>query len=123
MASDLGQTNGGGATKPLPETTPPARQGEPSWMLQTIMELQKSVGELIGTVNGLAKAVDERSTRIDDMREKVDGLAEKVDGMRGGLGVARWFVGTLIGIGGLLGMLLWRLPAIIEALRAGSGGG
>ena len=56
---------------------------------------------------------------MDRQSKKIDGLAEKVDGMRGGLDVARWFVGTLIAIGGLIEMLLWRLPAIIEALRAG----
>ena len=102
------------ASGPHGASGPPGLQPEQhSWVLQTTMDLQKSVGELTGTVNGLVSTVD-------GLGQKVDELAKKVNEMHGGIGVARWFVGTLIGIGGLIGVLLWRLPAIIEALRTGS---
>ena len=101
-----------GSTPHMTEAPPHFRADDHSWMLQTIMGLQQSVGELTGKLDLLIETVGEQS-------KKVDGLAEKVGEMRGGLNVARWFIGTLIAIGILIGGLLWRLPTIIEALRGG----
>ena len=136
MASDLGRTNGDTA-KPPPETTPTTPwRGEPNWVLQTIMELQKSVGELTGAVKSLTVAVTEQSRKIEDCRSELnakidarsDKLAQEIAANRGeiakftgGLGASRWIVGTLIALAGLLitaiSIVLWRLPAIVEALR------
>ena len=101
----------------VPHTAVPPdfRAEDHSWVLQTIMELHKSVGELTGAVNALTRAGEGQSKKIDE-------LAEKVDGMRGGLGASRRIVGFLIALAGLLAtaisIALWRLPAVIEALRS-----
>ena len=69
-------------------------------LLTDLGNLESSAGEM-------------RRTGYATIERLVDGIPSL------GIDVARWFVGTLIAIGGLIGMLLWRLPAIIEAVRAG----
>ena len=100
-------------TEPSPEAVNRLKESEASPdPYELFMGLQQSVGEFTGKLDVLIETVGEHS-------KKVDGLAEKVGEMRGGLNVARWFIGTLIAIGVLIGGLLWRLPTIIEALRGG----
>ena len=99
-------------TEPSPEAVNRLKSEASPDPYELFMGLQQSVGEFTGKLDVLIETVGEQS-------KKVDGLAEKVGEMRGGLNVARWFIGTLIAIGVLIGGLLWRLPAIIEALRGG----
>ena len=79
------------------------------------MELRGAVGELTGTVNGLARTVEGQSKKLDELTKRVEDYRGEVTKLYGGLHLARWVLGTLIAIAGLV---LWRLPAIIEALRA-----
>ena len=52
--------------------TPPPQFPDWSWLLQTLMGLQKTVGEL-------SQAVATLTGRVDRLEEKVDGLDRKVD--------------------------------------------
>ena len=71
MASDLGRTNGD-ATTPSPETTPPSLHAQQhNWMLQNVMELQKSIGELVGAQKALTAAVEKQSDKIDAQRTEL----------------------------------------------------
>ena len=126
MASNRGRPNGGAGngnpTKPGSELPPPnTLPGEPGWLLQAVMGLRGSVGELSGTVSGLVRSVEDQSRKLDGLTSKLDGLTREVDTLNGGIKLGRWVVGTLIALLGLLltaiSVALWKLPAIIEALR------
>ena len=123
-----------GSASRAAETWPDFQAGsQTSVLLQTIMELQKSIGGVDASVKTLGATVTDQSRKIDDYRtdlnaridSKFEKLTQEIGTNRseiakyaGGVSVARWFVGTLIAIGVLIGGLLWRLPAIIEAIRA-----
>ena len=79
-------------------------------LLQTIMELQKTVGGLDESVKILSATVTDQSRKIDDCRTdlgaKIDTRFEKltqeigtnrseIAKYAGGVSVARWFIGTL----------------------------
>ena len=71
------------------------------------MELQKSTGALTESVEKLTATVEKQTSKIDSAHDKLTQIFTVV-------GLARWFVGIVIGI---LGLLVFRLPDIIEALR------
>ncbi len=103
------------------QAPPPGLQADQhSWVLQTVMELQKTVGKLTGTVEGLTRTVEKQSTKIDALR---DDLTKVLASMRTAY-VILGVVGSLIAFALYrLPTVIERLPAILEALRAGAPGG
>ena len=99
-----------GSASRAAETTPDFQAGSQTWLLlQTIMELQKTVGGLDESVKILSATVRDQSRKIDDCRTdlgaKIDTKFEKltqeigtnrneIAKYAGGVSVARWFVGT-----------------------------
>ena len=103
-----------------PTSPPPGLQADQhSSVLQTIMELQKTVGKLTGTVENLTRTVEKQSTKIDTLR---DDLTKVLTSMRTAY-VILGVVGSLIAFALYrLPTIVERLPAIMEALRAGGPG-
>ena len=122
MALDPGRPQDQGESTPdqHPTSPPPGLQADQhSWLLQTIMELQKTVGKLTGTVESLTRTVEKQSTKIDALR---DDLTKVLTSIR----TAYVILGV---VGSLIALALYRLPtiieglpAIMEALRAGGPG-
>ena len=113
-------------------TPPPCLQaGQHSWVLQTVMDLQKTVGKLTGTVEGLTGTVAEQSRRIDALGGKIDGCRNDLTRVLASVRTAYRILAVVISVfGALIAFALYRLPAIveglpaiIEALRAGGPGG
>ena len=61
-----------GAPEERARTSPSPPHPDWNWLLQTLMALQKTVGEL-------SQAVATLTGRVDRLEEKVDGLDRKVD--------------------------------------------
>ena len=122
MAPDEGRAPDQGESTPDQHLTspPPGLQADQhSWVLQTVMELQKTVGRLTGTVESLTRTVEKQSTKIDALR---DDLTKVLTSMRTAY-VILGVVGSLIAFALYrLPTVIERLPAILEALRAGAPG-
>lgn len=99
-----------------PIATPPGLQAaDHSWVLQTTMELQKSVGALTQAVATLAEQVKDQGVKLDAMRHEVTAA-------RASIKTAGWLLG---GVAAIIAWLLYRLPpvvtAVLETIRAGQG--
>ena len=76
-----------GEDPPVARTgTPPPQVPDWNWLLQTLMGLQKTVGELsqavamlTGRVDRLEDKVDQVNQRVEQVDRKVDRLDQKVD--------------------------------------------
>ena len=134
------------------EPPPGFRADDHSWVLQTIMELQRSVGELDGNQKALTTAIEQQSGKIDAQRSELAASIEKQSGkidaqrselaasiekqsalvrtanrelnkLTGAISFAKWAVGSCIAVSAVLialaGLVLYRLPAIIEAVLSG----
>lgn len=64
----------GGATTPPPSY---ANQDH-SFILQTVMELQKSTGELTSAVNALKESIDKQDSKMDKIEGTVSGVTHKM---------------------------------------------
>ena len=62
-----------------PAPTSPPQFPDWSWLLQTLMGLQKTVGELSQAVATLTGRVDRLEEKVDRLDRKVDRLDRKVD--------------------------------------------
>ena len=101
---------------PYPVATPPGLQAaDHSWVLQTTMELQKSVGALTQAVAALTEQVKDQGAKLDAMRLEVTAA-------RASIKTAGWLLG---GIAAVIAWLLYRLPpvvtAVLETIRADQG--
>ena len=102
----------------FPVATPPGLQAaDHSWVLQTVMELQKSVG-------GLTQAVATLTEQVRDQGDKLDAVRREVAEARTFMKTAAKTATVLLG--GVVALIAWlasRLPtvvtAILEAMRAG----
>ena len=99
-----------------PVATPPGLQAaDHSWVLQTTMELQKSVGALTQAVATLTEQVKDQGAKLDAMRHEVTAA-------RASIKTAGWLLG---GIAAVIAWLLYRLPpvvaSVLETIRAGDG--
>ncbi len=102
----------------FPVATPPGLQAaDHSWVLQTVMELQKSVG-------GLTQAVATLTEQVRDQGDKLDAVRREVAEARTFMKTAAKTATVLLG--GVVALIAWlasRLPtvvtAILEAIRAG----
>ena len=152
------------------EPPPGFRADDHSWVLQTVMELQRSVGELDGNQKALTTAIEQQSGKIDAQRSELTASIEKQSGridaqrseltasiekqsgridaqrseltasiekqselvrtanrelskLTGAISFAKWAVGSCIAVSAVLialaGLVLYRLPAIIEAVLSG----
>ena len=115
-----GRTGEQQPTKSTPENypiaTPPGLQAaDRSWVLQTTMELQKSVGALTQAVATLTEQVKDQGAKLDAMRHEVTAA-------RASIKTAGWLLG---GIAAVIAWLLYRLPpvvtSVLETIRAGDG--
>ena len=98
----------------FPVATPPGLQAaDHSWVLQTVLELQKSVG-------GLTQAVATLTEQVRDQGAKLDAVRQEVTTARTFMKTAAWLLG---GVVGLIAWFVSRLPpivtAILETIRAG----
>ena len=102
----------------FPVATPPGLQAaDHSWVLQTVMELQKSVG-------GLTQAVATLTEQVRDQGDKLDAVRREVAEARTFMKTAAKTAAVLLG--GVVALIAWlasRLPpvvtAILETMRAG----
>ena len=102
----------------FPVATPPGLQAaDHSWVLQTVMELQKSVG-------GLTQAVATLTEQVRDQGDKLDAVRREVAEARTFMKTAAKTATVLLG--GVVALIAWlasRLPtvvtAILETIRAG----
>ena len=78
------------------------------------MELQKSTG-------GLTKAAENLESSVGTQTQEIKDLTQSVTKVVTVGWIARWAIGigiTLLGvIGTWIGILLWRLPAVLESIR------
>ena len=122
MALDPGRPQDQGESTPdqhLTSPPPGLSVDQHSWVLQTVMELQKTVGKLTGTVESLSRTVEKQSTKIDALRDDLTKVLTSIRTAYVILGV----VGSLIAFALYrLPTIIERLPAIMEALRAGGPG-
>lgn len=99
----------------FPVAPPGLQAADRSWVLQTTMELQKSVG-------ALTQAVTTLTEQVKDQGAKLDAIRQEVTTARASIKTAGWLLG---GIVALIAWLLYRLPpvvtAILETIRAGQG--
>ena len=121
MATDRivrGRPGGREPAKSTPEqypvATPPGLQAaDHSWVLQTTVELQKSVGALTQAVATLTEQVKDQGTKLDAMRHEVTAA-------RAAIKTAGWLLG---GLAAVIAWLLYRLPpvvtSVLETIRAG----
>ena len=102
----------------FPVATPPGLQAaDHSWVLQTVLELQKSVG-------GLTQAVATLTEQVRDQGDKLDAVRREVAEARTFMKTAAKTTAVLLG--GVVALIAWlasRLPpvvtAILETMRAG----
>ena len=114
MATDgtvRGRPRGQEPAKSTPENypiaTPPGLQAaDHSWVLQTTLELQKSVGALTQAVATLTEQVKDQGTKLDAMRHEVTAA-------RASIKTAGWLLG---GIAAVIAWLLYRLPPVVTAV-------
>ena len=67
---------------PFPVATPPGLQAsDHSWVLQTTMELQKSVGALTRAVDTLTEQVRDQGAKLDAVRQEVTSGCAVTNGM------------------------------------------
>ena len=92
--------------------TPPPQFPDWSWLLQTLMGLQKTVGELSQAVAMLTGRVDRLEEKVDRLDHKVDHLNQRVDRTNHAL-YAAVVVLTAIGAVGL-----WLLNATSDEIVA-----
>lgn len=89
--------------------------------LQTIMEMQRSVGALSSTVDALTAALKRLTGTVEKQSVKVDASHDRLIELLAAVRIARWMVGIFVALisalVGLIGLALYRLPAIIEAFR------
>ena len=113
-----GRPSGQEPAKSTPElyqrTAPTSLQAaDHSWVLQTTMELQKSVGALTQAMATLTEQVKDQGAKLDAMRHEVTAA-------RASIKTAGWVLG---GLGAVIAWLLYRVPpiitAVLEAIRAG----
>ena len=110
---------------------PGFRAEQHDWVLQAIMELRGAVGELVGSQKSLTAAVENQSGKIDALRGELTSSIEKQsEGLRkqseelskltGAISFAKWATGICIAfftvLVALIGLVLYRLPAVIEAV-------
>jgi hypothetical protein len=57
---------------------PPHVGADHSFTLQAIMDLTKSMGQVVESVNGMSKRVDALSDRIEKLEEKVSSITHKL---------------------------------------------
>lgn len=86
---------------PLPDTPTPryAQQGH-DFSLQAVMEMQKSLGQLISDVNRLIADVKGHS-------EKLEAIRHQAAFMKGGLAASVFFITAIIGITGWILNTKW----------------
>ncbi len=129
MALDPDRPPDQGETTPdqHPTSPPPGLSVDNhSWVLQAIMELQRSVGALSATVDALSATVKGLTGTVEKQSEKVDASHDRVIELLAAVRFARWIVGIFVALIsaliGLIGLVLYRLPAIIEAFRGAAPG-
>ena len=97
-----------------------------SWLLQTIMELQRSVGALSATVDALTATVKRLTGTVEKQSVKIDAGHDRLIELLAAVRFARWMVGIFVALisalVGLIGLVVYRLPAIIEAFRGAAPG-
>ena len=58
---------------------PPTNVGaDHSFTLQAIMDLAKSMGQVVESINGMSKRIDDLSGRIEKLEEKVSSITHKL---------------------------------------------
>ena len=118
-----------------PVATPPGLQAaDHSWVLQTVMELQKSVGGLTQAVATLTEQVRDQGAKLDAVRQEVTEArtfmktaAWLLSGIKTAAKTAAWLLGGIVALlGGIVTLITWfvsRHPpivtAILETIRAG----
>ena len=110
---------------------PGFRAEQHDWVLQTIMELRGAIGELVGSQKSLIATVENQSGKIDALRSELTSSIEKqsdtlsaqskeLSELTGAISFAKWAAGISIAfftvLVALTGLLLYRLPAVIEAV-------
>jgi hypothetical protein len=94
--------------------------GEGSWMLQSIMEMQKTQGQLVEAVQSLRESQRETQTRVGSMAHDIGTLAQQVATLAQKVHTGQtvvWVVGVgLSGIVGLVGWLITNAIAVLPSL-------
>ena len=63
----------------LPDSRPPIYQNhDHSFTLQTVMEMQKSVGQLTEAVCALRSSIDKQSNRMEKLEDKLSDVTHKL---------------------------------------------
>jgi hypothetical protein len=98
--------------------TPEAGQG--SWMLQSIMEMQKTQGQLVEAVQSLRESQRETQARIGSIARDMGTLSQQVTTLAQKAHTGQtvvWVVGVgLSGIVGLVGWLVTNAIAVLPSL-------
>jgi hypothetical protein len=84
--------------------------GQGSWMMQSIMEMQKTQGQLVEAVQSLREAQRETQSRVDTLSRDVGGLAQKVHTAQ----TVVWVVG--VSLAGIVGFFGWAITNAIAVL-------
>jgi hypothetical protein len=128
MALDPGRPPDQGESTPdqHPTSPPPGLSVDShGWVLQAIMELQRSVGALSATVDALSATVKGLTGTVEKQSEKVGANHDRLIELAA-VRFARWMAGISVALIsaliGLIGLVLYRLPAIIEAFRGAAPG-
>lgn len=76
---DRNKANAGeGNPAQYPLGTPPYPSPDHSFTLQTIMDLNKSMGQMIESVNGMSKRIDDLSSRMEKLEGKVSSITHQL---------------------------------------------
>ncbi len=96
------------------ELTNPVRS---SWLLHSIVEMQKTQGQLVEAVQSLREAQKETQGRIDSVANDVGNLSQQVSALAQKVHTARtvvWMVGA--GLSGMVGLVGWLITNAIAVL-------
>jgi hypothetical protein len=84
--------------------------GQGSWMMQSIMEMQKTQGQLVEAVQSLREGQRETQARVETLSREVGAMGQKVHTAQ----TVIWVVGA--GLAGIVGFAGWAITNAIAVL-------
>jgi hypothetical protein len=86
--------------------------GQGSWMLQSMMEVQKTQGQLVEAVQALREGQRDTQARVETLSREVGAMGQKVHAAQ----TVVWVVGA--GLAGIVGFAGWAITNAIAVLPA-----
>jgi hypothetical protein len=86
--------------------------GQGSWMLQSMMEVQKTQGQLVEAVQALREGQRDTQARVETLSREVGAMGQKVHAAQ----TVVWVVGA--GLAGIVGVAGWAITNAIAVLPA-----